>query len=101
MQLHKAYKEARFAAAASISSGIIGLLGSFYFGFVLVKHSGAFATATNDEHVQAMVMYLILAVKALIFGVIPGCCIIMITTGCSMLRYLKFENRDSQIQSPE
>jgi lysylphosphatidylglycerol synthetase-like protein (DUF2156 family) len=101
MQLHKAHKEAKFAAVASISLGIIGLLSSFYFGFVFVAQSGAFATATNDEHVQAMNMYLILAVKALIFGVIPGCCIVMIATGFSMLRYLKIESRDSQIQSPE
>ena|SRR5579859_7345406 len=98
MQLHKAHKKVKFAAVASVSSGIIGLLGAFYCGFVLVKHSDAFAEATNDEHVQAMVLYLIFAIKALIFGVIPGCCMVMIATGLSMLKYLKIESRDPQIQ---
>ena len=101
MQLHKARKKVKFFAMILISTGIAALLGVTYYCFLFLTHPNVFskaAEATNNEQLQAMIMYLVLAVKAAAFMVIPGFSIIMIMAGIQMLNYLRIENRQSQLR---
>jgi len=96
MKLIKARKELKFAALISILFGALCLLASVIFFFCLYGKWHKFSNISDDEHVQATVSYLLLAIKAFLFMALPGCGILMIGFGWSAFRYLKMENKESQ-----
>jgi hypothetical protein len=98
MQLLKARKTVKFWAIVLISAGTIGLLNMICCCFIFVSHPNVFskaAEATNNEHLQAMIMDLVFAVKAAAFMIIPALSIIMIMAGARMINYLRIEDKQS------
>lgn len=75
---------------------MVGVFQAISYGFILAGHAGSYSSLTSDEHIQAMISYLLMALKALIFGVIPGFSFIMIGAGFSILAFLKKELRESE-----
>lgn len=96
MQPSKAQKRLKFAAVILLFCGIVGIFQAVGFGLFLVAHARHFSAVTGDEHVQALISYLLMAVEALVIGVIPGLSIIMLVAGFRVLAFLKKEPGESE-----
>lgn len=99
MQPSKAQRKVKFAAGILLFCGIVGVFQAVSCGLFLAAHARHFSGMTSDEHVQAVISYLLMAVEALVFGVIPGLSIVMLGAGFSVLAYLKNEHRESENES--
>jgi hypothetical protein len=55
-----------------------------------------FINVSDDKHVQAVIAYLLLAIKALLFLGLPGFGVLIIGVGYSIVQFLKIENEGSQ-----
>lgn len=96
MQPSKAQRKVKFAAVILLICGIIGIFQAGSFGLFLVAHARHFSAVTSDEHVQAVISYLLMAIDALVLGVIPGLSIIMLVAGFRVLAFLQEEHRESE-----
>jgi hypothetical protein len=85
-------KKLKVIAVLSIFLGIAGLMGSIWYWFILSGSSEKFSHLTNDEHAQAAISWLLIAVKIWGFVVIPCFSIVTIIAGCSILAFLRKEN---------
>jgi hypothetical protein len=102
MQLHKARRAVIFWAIIIICWGIIGLLTSADCCYLFITHRDVFpkaAGAANNEHLEAMIMDLIYLIKMVIFVIIPASSIIMIMAGARIIKYLRIENKHSQLRN--
>jgi hypothetical protein len=85
-------KKLKVIAVLSIFFGIAGLAAAIWYGFILSGSSEKFSHLTTDEHAQAAISWLLIAVKILGFVAIPCFSIVTIIAGWSILAFLRKEN---------
>ncbi|HEY3762776.1 MAG TPA: hypothetical protein VGN23_13610 [Verrucomicrobiae bacterium] len=90
MASDKAQKELKFIAIVSVVSGISGLIASAYYWFTL--RSGNFSHLGGDEHAQAAISWLLLALKIFSFMILSGISIVMIILRWRILVFFKKVN---------
>jgi len=98
MKSLKARKELKFIALISILFGVVIIFVCCFSIFWLNEKTHVFSSISKDEYVQAIILDLLLAIKTL-NRILLVCSFLIISLGWCSLRYLKMENKGSQIKS--
>lgn len=86
MTIERARKEALFAGIALIVVGSLGILSVV----LIYARYGNFLNSYSQQEPNAEAnKFLIKALKAAAFGLVPSLCVIMIASGASILSYCK------------